>query len=181
MTTPLYYSPGYHLWTYTAPVLTTAASPLLSPWFAAEGYSSVLLGYVFAGGVSTLTFDASTDGINVDSDLTTLQGLVVPAVPATTVQAQNTNNVPVRVVITAAGAAITAVVVNGLTVGSAAGTYMVPAYGGISISFTGGPPTWAWSVLSGTVVPLIAPYFRVRVVQTSADNTITKIFMKSRA
>jgi hypothetical protein len=181
MTSPLYYSPGYHLWTYTSPVLTVAASPLLGPWLNSEGYSSVLLGYVLTGGTSVLTFDASTDGVNVDNDLTTLQGLVVPAVPATTVPAQNTNSVPVRVVIAANGATITAVVVNGLTVGTAAGTYMVPAYGFISITYTVASPLWTWSIMSGTVVPLITPYYRVRVTQSSADNTITKLFLKSRA
>jgi hypothetical protein len=111
MTTPLYYSPGYHIWTYSTPVLTVAASPLLSPWFNTEGYTDVLPVYKFTGGTSVITFDGSFDGVNVDSDLTT-------------------------------------------------------AYG---------------TITSGTSVPTMSPYFRVRVVQTIADNTVTKIFLKSRA
>ena len=111
MTTPLYWAPGYHIWQYTAPVLTTAASPLLSPWFATEGYTSVLPVYKFTGGTSVITFDGSFDGSTVDADMTALFG----------------------------------------------------------------------TITSGTAVTVCAPYFRVRVVQTIADNTVTKIFLKSRA
>lgn len=85
----------------------------------------------------------------VANPTTTSPAPVAPAVPATTVAAQNVNSYPVTVVITAAGATITGVVVNALTVGAAAGTYTVPAYGFISIAFTGGPPTWAWTNAGG--------------------------------
>jgi hypothetical protein len=111
MTTPLYYSPGYHIWTYSTPVLTTAASPLLSPWFNTEGYSSILPIYKFTGGTTVITFDGSFDGSTVDNDLTGLYG----------------------------------------------------------------------TITSGTAVPTSSPWFRVRVVQTIADNTVTKIYLKSRA
>jgi hypothetical protein len=70
-----------------------------------------------------------------------------PAVPASTVAQQNVNAVPVQVVIGANGATITAVVVNGITVGAAAGTYTVPAYGSISITYSVATPTWVWSSL----------------------------------
>lgn len=66
-----------------------------------------------------------------------------PAVPGSTVAQQNTNSFPVQVVIT--GGTITAVVVNGVTVGAGAGTYTVPAYGSISITYSAAP-TWVWSV-----------------------------------
>jgi len=69
-------------------------------------------------------------------------GPSTPAVPATTVNQQNVNAYPVTVVIT--GGAITAVIVNGLTVGTGAGTYVVPSAGTISITYTVAP-TWAWT------------------------------------
>jgi hypothetical protein len=77
-----------------------------------------------------------------------------PAVPATTVAAQNVNSYPVQVVIAANGATITNVSVNGVTVGTAAGTYVVPAYGSISIAYAVAVPTWVWSAVSGTPQPL---------------------------
>jgi hypothetical protein len=75
--------------------------------------------------------------------------VTAPAVPATTVPAQNTSPFPVQVVIAANGATITAVTVNGVTVGVAAGTYVVPAFGSIAISYTVATPTWAWTGYSG--------------------------------
>lgn len=72
--------------------------------------------------------------------------VTTPAVPASTVAQQNATNQPVQVVIT--GGTITAVIVNGVTVGTAAGTYYVPAYGSISITYSVAP-TWAWT---GTVI-----------------------------
>lgn len=65
-----------------------------------------------------------------------------PAVPASTVNQQNANPFPVQVVIT--GGTITVVSVNGLQVGTGAGTYTVPAGGTISITYSVAP-TWAWS------------------------------------
>lgn len=70
-----------------------------------------------------------------------------PAVPATTVNATNSNNFPCLVVIAANGATITNVSVNGSTVGTAAGTYVVPAGGTISIAYTVATPTWTWTAL----------------------------------
>lgn len=68
-----------------------------------------------------------------------------PAVAATGVAVQNVNSYPVQVVISANGATITNVSVNGVTVGTAAGTYVVPAYGSISIAYSVATPTWVWS------------------------------------
>lgn len=69
-----------------------------------------------------------------------------PAVPASTVAAQNSNVYPVQVVIS--GGTLTAVVVNGVTVGTGDGTYYVPAGGNISVTYTVAP-TWAWSNPTG--------------------------------
>jgi hypothetical protein len=79
-----------------------------------------------------------------------LTGSALPAVPATGVPAQNPNAYPVTVVIAANGATITAVTVNGVVVGTAAGTYVVPPYGSISIAYTVATPTWTWT---GTTTP----------------------------
>lgn len=81
------------------------------------------------------------------STSTLLAAGATPAVPATGVAAQNTSAYPVSVVIAANGATITAVSVNGVTVGTAAGTYVVPAYGSISIAYTVAIPTWTWTQL----------------------------------
>lgn len=102
--------PGYHLWEYSTP-LTTAASPLLSPWIDATGFSQVVPGFKFTTGTSTATIEASLDGSTLDSDMTTL--------------------------------------------------YSSPT--------------------SGTAFNVVSPYFRFKVVQTSADATVTKILLQSRA
>lgn len=73
--------------------------------------------------------------------------VTTPAVPATTVTAPNSNNFPCQVVIAANGATITAVTVNAVGVGTTAGTYVVPAGGTISITYTVATPTWVWSAL----------------------------------
>jgi hypothetical protein len=75
--------------------------------------------------------------------------VTAPAFPATTVAVQNPNAFPVSAVITGNGATISAVIVNGTTVGIAAGTYVIPAAGSFSCTYTGGPPTWAWSATPG--------------------------------
>jgi hypothetical protein len=72
------------------------------------------------------------------------------SVLASGVAQQNTNTYPVSVVIGANGATITNVSVNGITVGTAAGTYTVPAFGAISVTYTVATPTWVWSNASGT-------------------------------
>jgi hypothetical protein len=69
-----------------------------------------------------------------------------PAVPASGVAQQNTNLYPVNVVIS--GGTLTAVVVNGVTVGTGDGTYTVPSAGAISITYSVAP-TWVWSNANG--------------------------------
>lgn len=78
--------------------------------------------------------------------------VTTPAVPASTVAAQNPNNFPIQVVIT--GGTLTAVVVNGVTVGTAAGTYFVPAYGAISVTYSAAP-TWTWTAAAPFPVPIV--------------------------
>jgi hypothetical protein len=83
-------------------------------------------------------------------------GVAQPAggTPATGVPVQNTNAFPVNAVIGANGATITSVSVNGVVVGTAAGTYTVPAFGSISISYTVATPTLSFTSTGG--VPTIS-------------------------
>jgi hypothetical protein len=74
-----------------------------------------------------------------------------PAVPASGVATQNTSAFPVQVVIT--GGAATVTTVNGVVVGAGDGTFVVPAYGSISVTYTVAP-TWVWSAIGG--VPTIS-------------------------
>jgi len=67
-----------------------------------------------------------------------------PAVPASTVPAVSTFPYVVRVTIT--GGTLTNVFVNGVSVGVVAGTYAVPAFGSISITYSVAP-TWVWRSL----------------------------------
>lgn len=68
--------------------------------------------------------------------------VVTPAVPASATNVQNPNGYPVQVVI--AGFTATAVSVNGVQVGTSNGTYFIPAYGTISITYTVAG-TWTWT------------------------------------
>ena len=70
------------------------------------------------------------------------QTALTPSVPASTVAVQNNNPAPVTVVIT--GGTMTAVIINGITAGTGAGTYTVPPAGAISMTYSVAP-TWAWS------------------------------------
>lgn len=69
--------------------------------------------------------------------------VTTPAVPATTVAADNGAGIPVAVTVT--GATVTAVTVNGTQALAAAGTVVVPYPGTISLTYASGSPTWAWA------------------------------------
>jgi hypothetical protein len=74
------------------------------------------------------------------------------ALPATGVPVQNPNAFPVSVAVT--GGTVTAVAVNGVTVGAGDGTYVVPAYGSISVTYSVAPG-FATSY-TGTALPSVA-------------------------
>jgi hypothetical protein len=79
-----------------------------------------------------------------------------PAVPASGVAAQNTNSYPVTVVVS--GGTATQTTVNGVVVGPGDGTYVVPAYGSIAVTYTVAP-AWVWSNASpaaSTTTPFVA-------------------------
>lgn len=69
-----------------------------------------------------------------------------PAFPATTVPVSNPYATPIAAVISANGATITNVSVNGVTAGAGAGTYVIPANGTISCAYTVATPTWTWAL-----------------------------------
>jgi hypothetical protein len=93
--------------------------------------SFVLNGQVFSPGGTTLT---------------------TPAVPASGVAVQNATNQPYTVVIS--GGTATATTVNGVVVGPGDGTYIVPAAGAISVTYSVAP-TWTWT---GTVTAQLGQY-----------------------
>lgn len=68
--------------------------------------------------------------------------VTTPSVPATTVPVTNPTGQFVSVVVT--GGTMTNVSVNGVTVGTGAGTYQLPPGGSISMTYSVAP-TWAWS------------------------------------
>src|SRR3984957_7924549 len=80
----------------------------------------------------------------VSAQMTAIAGTVPsqPAVPASTVAQQNTNNFPVTVVIS--GGTATSTSVNGVVVGGGDGTFVVPAFGSISVTYSVAP-TWLWT------------------------------------
>ena len=57
-------------WLNTTP-LTTAASPLVSPWFQLpDDMSQVLPVFAFTGGAQAHTIEGSFDGVTLDSSIT---------------------------------------------------------------------------------------------------------------
>jgi hypothetical protein len=62
-------TPGTVLWTLTTPV-TTAASPVTSPWINTDGFTQMYVIAVAAGGVSALALEWGFDGAMVDTDIT---------------------------------------------------------------------------------------------------------------
>jgi hypothetical protein len=68
-----------------------------------------------------------------------------PAVPATTVAAQNTTDFPMWVEVAVNGATITAVKVDTVTIGArTSGMFRVRPGSSISITYSAGSPTWQW-------------------------------------
>lgn len=87
------------------------------------------------------TDTAATNGTSLDQG----NGFVTPSVPASGTPVTNTSPLPATVVIS--GGTMTAVIVNGITVGSGAGTYTVPAGQAIQLTYTVAP-TWTWTLQS---------------------------------
>jgi hypothetical protein len=102
-----------------------------------------------------------------------------PGMPGSTTPVVSTYNNPVFVTIT--GGTLTAVIINGVTVGTTAGTYVLPALGTISITYSVAP-TWNWISVPAehqALAPLVrtdqvATYFRGTAVGNAAANMVCK-------
>jgi hypothetical protein len=96
-----------------------------------------------------------------------------PGFPATGVAVVSTYAYPVLVTI--AAGTVTGVTVNGNSVGSADGTYLLPSLGSIAVTYTGSP-TWTWVAVGGIHSALgtlptadqIVTYFRGGALQSPA-------------
>lgn len=116
------------------------------------------------------TDTTATTGTGFDNGL----GLTTPAIPATTVPVTNTGSIPATVVIT--GGTMTNVSINGVTVGTGAGTYTLPAGGTITLTYTAAP-TWTWTLQTANGFQAflhVASFTGTSAVvklQDSADNT----------
>lgn len=95
--------PGYKVWENTTP-LTTAASPLVSPWIETTGFTTLLVAYVFTTGTTAITVEGSFDGSTQD---TTMPYSAVGTSPAS-VTVMHTY-VRIRVVQTVSNATVTTV------------------------------------------------------------------------
>jgi hypothetical protein len=128
----------------TINVLAAATGPLDLP-ASSSGYGVIGPESGFVWRIGRITVSTSgTDAASFTAQPVPSQ----PAVPASGVAQQNANTYPVKVVIS--GGTVTAVTVNGIQVGSGDGTYLVPAAGSISVTYSVAP-TWAWSnALTGT-------------------------------
>jgi hypothetical protein len=84
--------------------------------------------------------------------------VVTPSFPATGIAVQNPSSAPQTVVISPNGATITNVSINGITVGTGAGTYTIPGYGAISIAYSVATPTWVWSNATFAIPTTVAVF-----------------------
>ncbi len=89
-----------------------------------------------------------------------------PAVPGSTVPYVSTYSFAVLVTITGT---VTNVTINGVTAGTAAGTYLLPAFGSIAMTYSSAP-TWNW-IIVGTMHNALAPLPRTDVVCMYARGT----------
>ena len=84
---------------------------------------------------------------------------------ATTVASVNPNPVPVSVTIT--GGTVTVIAVNGVTTGQTTGTFTVPAFGSITVTYSAGPTfamadlppgSWPATAINGGLAAYLASY-----------------------
>lgn len=84
---------------------------------------------------------------------------------ATTVAAPNPNPVPVSVTIT--GGTVTVIAVNGVVTGLTTGTFTVPAFGSITVTYSSAPSfavadlppgSWPSSAIDGALAAYLAAY-----------------------
>jgi hypothetical protein len=100
-----------------------------------------------------------------------------PSFPSTTVAYVSTYATPVLVAIT--GGTVTNVSINGSTAGTGDGTFVLPAFGSITVTYTGSP-SWTWTAVGtehNALSPLptsdvIATYFRGTTLQNAGASIL---------
>lgn len=107
------------------------------------------------------------DGINYipSNGVTTI--VSTPAVPASTVAAQNTSNQSYTVVVSGGTATVTTV--NGVVVGSGDGTFTVPAFGAIAVTYSVAP-TWTWTATQAAMPAVLGE--RVGVAYNAGTKSV---------
>jgi hypothetical protein len=58
-------APGSKLWAVSVP-LTVANSPLLTGWLNTDGFTNIVLAYLFTGGTTVMTIEGSADEVTQD-------------------------------------------------------------------------------------------------------------------
>jgi hypothetical protein len=59
-------APGSKIWGTVTP-LAQVASPLVTNWFDTDGFTNIVLAYVFTGGTTVMTVEGSGDEITLDA------------------------------------------------------------------------------------------------------------------
>jgi hypothetical protein len=59
-------APGSKLWASYTP-LTVANSPLVTGWLDTDGFTNLVLAYVFTGGTTVMTVEGSADEVTLDT------------------------------------------------------------------------------------------------------------------
>ena len=108
---PIVTPPGYKVFENTVP-LTTAASPLVSPWMETTGYTTLLLSAVFTTGTTTFTIEGSFDGATLDATMTYTPAVIASTGVAGTAFVVQHTYVRFRVVQTVSNATVTTIFVQ---------------------------------------------------------------------
>jgi len=148
-----FYIGGYDLSGDLASVDQISGGPALIDVTPINSSANVRIGGLRDGSMQFTSFWESTVAVTS------------PGVPSTTVPYVSTYNFPVLV--TVVGGTVSGVTVNGSSVGSGDGTYLLPALGTITLTYSAAP-TWSWvkvgtehDALSGLPrTDTIATYFR---------------------
>jgi hypothetical protein len=108
--------------------------------------NSIYSGNYFITGASGVINQnaASTNRIYGNVGYNPVGVLGPPVVPSTTAAYTNKYGVDCTVFIAASGATITVIAIGGSTTGATSGMFRVPAGQTITLTYTGGTPTWTW-------------------------------------
>lgn len=145
-----FYIGGYDLSGDVASVDQISGGPALFDFTPVNASAHVRGGGQRSGGMQFTTFFEFSSAVSS------------PSVPSSTVAQVSTYNFPVLV--TVIGGTGTQVNINGVNQGTFDGTYLLPALGSITLTYTGAP-TWSW-VLVGTEHNALAGLPRTDTIAT---------------